>query len=329
MRIGLINVKKILLVYINMSDENEIKEQIKETNDELNQCIERWYQDNFPENLEHGKLNEYKGCCDDTEMNLLVECYHIFSNKGKPENVKKNKKQTLDKDFIRALVAYYYYMMVLENYIFNFIDKKYLKIHEITKIKDYIHDIPDDTSVIRNVLGYRIRVNKDSMILTDNDNNVYDFVLRSFNKDKIDNIVIHNIVDSAKNINSFDYKSYVIQKEKGTELLLEQPLEGKLEEKYKYIYQTDSETGKLIKVVAKSHLACFDNYHTEKSKKYFELFYKKSETINWVSLIRRKILHMNTLGFEGHKGGKRRRMKKNTKKNKRSLQKTRTKRGNL
>lgn len=306
-----------------MSDENEIKEQIKEANKSLNDCMIQWYKDNFPENLEHGKLNEYIGCCDDTEMNLLVECYNIFSNKGKPENVKKNKKYAVDKDFIRALVAYYYYMMVLENYIFNFIDEKYLKIDRIRKITDYIHDIPDDTSVIRNVNGYRIRVNKDSMILTDNDNNVYDFVLRPFNKDKIDNIVIHNIVDSAKNINNFDYKSYVIKKEKGTELLLEQPLEKILEEKYKYIYQTDPETGKLIKVVAKSHLACFDNYHTEKSKQYFELFYKKSETINWVSQIRRKILHMNTVGFEGHKGGKRRRMKKNTKKNKRSLQKTR------
>ena len=308
-----------------MSDENEIKEQIKEANKSLNDCITQWYKDNFPENLEHGKLNEYIGCCDDTEMNLLVECYHIFSNKGKPENVKKNKKYAVDKEFIKALVAYYYYMMVLENYIFYFIDEKYLKINRIRKITDYnIHDIPDDTSVIRNVLGYKIRVNKDSMILTDNDNNVYNFVLHPFHKDKIAQIVIHNIVDSAKNIDNFNvYKSYVILKEKGTELL-KQPLEEKLEEKYKYIYQTDSENGKLIKVVAKSHLACFDNYHSEKSRQYFELFYKSpSEKINWISQIRRKILHMNTVGFEGHTGGKRRRMKKNTKKNKRSLQKTR------
>lgn len=74
-----------------MSYENEIKTEIVKANESLNKCIEDWYIKHFPENLEHGKLNEYKGCCDDTEINLLVECYHIFSNKGKPENSKKNK----------------------------------------------------------------------------------------------------------------------------------------------------------------------------------------------------------------------------------------------
>jgi hypothetical protein len=277
-----------------MSDENEIKEQIKEANKPLNDSITQWYTDNFPENLEDGKLNEYKGCCDDTEMNLLVECYHIFSNKGKPKNVKKNKKQSLDNDFIKALVAYYYYMMVLENYIFNFIDEKYLKIDRIRKITDYVRgDILDDRSVEKMIDGHKIRVNKNSMLLLDNENNLYHFVVYPYDQDKTDTIVIHNTVDFAKNI----YNPYVILKEKGTELS-EQPFD----EKYKYIYQKQTESGQLNKVVAKSHLACFHKYHTEKSKQYFELFYKKSEPINWVSQIRRKILHMNTVVFDGHTG---------------------------
>ena len=287
-------------------------------NKSLNQCIEHWYQENFPENLEEDKLNEYKGCCDDKEIDLLVECYHIFSNKGKPENVKKNKKQSLDKDFIKALIAYYYYMMVLEHYIFIFIDEKYLKIDKIIKITDYITDIPEDNSVIRNINGHKIRVNKDTMLLKDNQSNWYNFVLYPTDKDKT-YVLIHNIVDTENNI----YNPYVIQKEKGKELS-EQQLDQDLNEKYKYIYQKQAESGKLIKVLAKEHLKCFDDYHTEKSKQYFELLYKSpSEKIAWISQIRRKILHMNTELFEGHKGGKRKNMKKYTKKNKRLLQKTR------
>ena len=303
-----------------MSDDTELKIEINEQNKPLNQCIERWYEENFPENLKDDKLNEYKGCCDDEEINLLVECYHIFSNKGKPENVKKNKKQTLDKDFIKALIAYYYYMMVLEHYSFIFMDEKYLKIDKIIKITDYITDIPENSSVIKTIDGHKIRVNKNTMLLKDNQSNWYNFVLHPTDKHKT-YVLIHNIVDSAKNIDNFNvYKSYVILKEKGTELLLEQPLEGK----YKYIYQKQAESEKLIKVFAKEHLACFDDYHTEKSKQYFELLYKSpSEKIGWISQIRRKILHMNMELFEGHKGGKRKNMKKYTKKNKRLLQKTR------
>lgn len=297
-----------------MSDENELITEFVKTNESLNKCIEDWYQDNFPENLKDDKLNEYKGCCDDTEMNLLVECYHIFSNKGKPENSKKNKKQSLDKDFIKALIAYYYYMMVLEHYIFIFIDEKYLKIDKIIKITDYITDIPEDNSVIRNINGHKIRVNKNTMLLKDNQSNWYNFVLYPTDKDKT-YVLIHNIVDTANNI----YNPYVILKENGKELL-EQQLEGK----YKYIYQKQSETGKLIKVLAREHLSCFDDYHTEKSKQYFELLYKSpSEKIIWISQIRRKILHMNTELFEGYQGGKRRNVKKYTKKNKKQLQKTR------
>ena len=295
-----------------MSYENEIKTEIVKVNESLNQCIEDWYIKHFPENLEHGKLNEYKGCCDDTEINLLVECYYIFSNKGKPENSKKNKKQTLDKDFIIALIAYYYYMMVLEHYSFIFMDEKYLKIHEINKIKHT--DIPENSSVIKNIDGHKIRVNKNTMLLQDDQNNWYNFVLYPTDKDKT-YVLIHNIVDTANNI----YNPYVILKENGKELL-EQQLEGK----YKYIYQKQSESGKLVKVLSREHLSCFDDYHTEKSKQYFELLYKSlSEKIIWISQIRRKILHMNTELFEGYQGGKRRNAKKYTKKNKRQLKKTR------
>jgi hypothetical protein len=53
----------------------------------------------------------------------LIRCYNIFS--------KNNDLQSLDNDGVKALVAYYYIIVVFENYMYDFIGKKYLRIvHE-------------------------------------------------------------------------------------------------------------------------------------------------------------------------------------------------------
>jgi hypothetical protein len=97
-----------------VSDE-QIKLLITKVTETLNKCIRNWYIYTIPTDLEH-----FKGCCDKDEINLLIKCYNIFS---------ENKKlQFLDYDAIKALVMYYYIVVVFENYVTNFIDKKYLKI---------------------------------------------------------------------------------------------------------------------------------------------------------------------------------------------------------
>jgi len=97
-----------------ISDE-QIKLLITEETKKLNKCITEWYRKNFP-----GDLVDFKGCCDEDEINLLIVCYNIFS---------ENKNlQALDYDFIKALLMYYYIVVVFEDYVHRFIDKKYLKI---------------------------------------------------------------------------------------------------------------------------------------------------------------------------------------------------------
>ena len=58
-----------------ISDE-QIKLSITEETKKLNKCITEWYRKNFPNDLD-----DFKGCCDEDEINLLVKCYNIFSEK--------------------------------------------------------------------------------------------------------------------------------------------------------------------------------------------------------------------------------------------------------
>lgn len=95
---------------------NEIKLSIIEETKKLNECILKYYNEAFPPE----DLKDFKHCCDEDELNLLIECYNIFSE--------KNKLQSLDKDFIKALIAYYYIIQVLEYYVPQYMDEKYLKI---------------------------------------------------------------------------------------------------------------------------------------------------------------------------------------------------------
>lgn len=102
-----------------VSDEQIILE-IKQETEKLNKCITEWYNETFPDDLD-----DFKGCCDTNEINILVKCYNIFS--------KNNNLQSLDYDFIKALLMYYYVIVVFEYYVDNLIVNKYLKIVSETK----------------------------------------------------------------------------------------------------------------------------------------------------------------------------------------------------
>lgn len=121
---------------------------IKET-EELNACVIQWYLDFFPDDL-----NEFTGCCNEDEINLLIRCYMIYREHN------SESLESVDKDFIKALVAYYYMIVVFENYIYNFIGKKYLRI-----VKEEDSRVPNNK------------------IFTGNDDNIYMYLWTKYDKD--------------------------------------------------------------------------------------------------------------------------------------------------
>lgn len=128
----------------------EIKSSIIEETAQLNSCLTEWYHNVFPDDLD-----EFKGCCNEDEINLLITCYMIYSEHN------SELLESLDKHFIKALVAYYYMIVVFENYIYNYIDEKYLRI-----VKEEDSQVPNNK------------------IFTDNDDNIYAYYWTKWDKDE-------------------------------------------------------------------------------------------------------------------------------------------------
>lgn len=99
------------------SDE-KLKLLIIEETEKLNECINEWYVKHFPNYLE----NDFKACCDEGEVKLLIECCNIFTL--------NNNLQSDDTDVVKALLVYYYNLGVLEHYVSKFIGKKYMYIEK-------------------------------------------------------------------------------------------------------------------------------------------------------------------------------------------------------
>jgi hypothetical protein len=145
-----------------ISNEEELSISIMEETNKLNKCIQEWYE----KFLEPNDLSDFKGCCDKDEINLLIRCYNIFS-----EN---NNLQSLDKDVVKALVAYYYIIQVLENNITGFIDEKYLRI-----VKEEPSKVPNNK------------------IFTDNAMNIYAYYWNKYD-DEEKYIEVHDTVDNIR-----------------------------------------------------------------------------------------------------------------------------------
>jgi hypothetical protein len=131
--------------FISSNNNNEkIKSLIIKETKILNNCIENWYK----RYLEEDDKQDFTGCCNEDEINLLIKCYNIFS-----EN---NDLQSLDTNAVKALIAYYYMLVVFEYYMNRYIGIQYLKI-----VKEQQPEDPKDP--------------KDSKdrYFQDNDDNVY------------------------------------------------------------------------------------------------------------------------------------------------------------
>jgi len=109
-------------------NDEEIKKSLMSEIIPFNKCIEEYYK----EKLFEDDLKDFQPCCNEDEINLLIRCYKIFS---------ENKhSQSLDIDFIRALLAYYYMLIVFENYIHDLAGNKYLKIVDEIDIPRKLND---------------------------------------------------------------------------------------------------------------------------------------------------------------------------------------------
>jgi hypothetical protein len=166
-----------------ISNEN-IKSSITEETYKLNKCVKEWYKTN----LESDDLQEFQGCCNEDEINLLIRCYNIFSE--------KKKLESLDKDFIRALVAYYYNLIVFENYMHEFIGEKYLKI-----VDEYPSKVPNNK------------------IFTDNNDNIYAYYWNKYDNEE-------NYIEVKDEINRKKY--YVSNKDRKADPYFYQDKEGKI-----------------------------------------------------------------------------------------------------
>jgi hypothetical protein len=93
----------------------ELKTIIQNTIKEINKCIVNW----FRRELRY-QIKNFNGCCKENELQLLVDCYNIFS--------KNTDSTSLNHDFLIALIKFYYIHHVFDYDIHSFVDEKFLQI---------------------------------------------------------------------------------------------------------------------------------------------------------------------------------------------------------
>ena len=85
----------------------ELIEKIKRLAEEINKCTLEWYARIMPD----GYDVEFTGCCDEDEINIIIECYEIFLK----NHSYVNKNVALKNTALKAIIAYYYSTQVFEH----------------------------------------------------------------------------------------------------------------------------------------------------------------------------------------------------------------------
>jgi hypothetical protein len=174
--------------FISSNNNNEkIKSLIMKETKILNNCVENWYK----RHLEEADKQDFTGCCNEDEINLLIKCYNIFS-----EN---NDLQSLDTNAVKALIAYYYMLVVFEYYMNRYIGIQYLKIVKEQQPKD-----PKDQK---------------DRYFQDNDNNVYAYFYEEGDdkKNYIEVVGINGQIYYVSNKNRENYP-YIYKDKKGNKI---------------------------------------------------------------------------------------------------------------
>lgn len=133
----------------------KMNEKMYEIIQKLNNCVKTWYNNYLPEYTSH-----FKPCCTKDEIINILDCYFIaidiFDNK-KDDNINED---IINEGIIKALIVYYYMLIVFENYIYHYIDEKYLKIVDEQYSEDKNKKIFIDN--IDNIYEYYICKDNDS-----------------------------------------------------------------------------------------------------------------------------------------------------------------------
>lgn len=88
----------------NATDSTQLERKIDEFVDEFNECLTQYYMEVWPDEYEIG---EFTRCCDESEKNLIKECYEIY---------RQHDKYTADTIALKAIILFYYSSQVLEYY---------------------------------------------------------------------------------------------------------------------------------------------------------------------------------------------------------------------
>jgi hypothetical protein len=128
----------------NKSMDTKIGEAIVDETSKLNKCIQNFLNDD-------NDIKDFTPCCNKYEINLLVYCYNIFFP----------NTSSVDMDFIKALIAYYYNLIVFEYYFSDFIEDKYLKI--VTEITENVNLVPGTGEIDTNKNNFKLVTNNYEM----------------------------------------------------------------------------------------------------------------------------------------------------------------------
>lgn len=137
---------------------------IKQYLEELNNCIDKWFKENFPKEYDQG---EFKPCCTDQELEVLLHAINIF---------KTNIEKYNDEEVAKGIIVYYYVSIVLPYYMAHQADQKFVSARVANDTlsgfysfimfgKDNIHNyVMDDDGVIYEVYKKLINIDENAYL---------------------------------------------------------------------------------------------------------------------------------------------------------------------
>ena len=107
---------------------------ITDTVKQLNRCIRDWYYDEYPGKKNINTRLEFKACCNEDEIRIILQCANIYLE----NNPTANKK-----DVLVAIISYYYEIQVLEYYLGDWEGVNFDCIKELNESSETIYQIRD------------------------------------------------------------------------------------------------------------------------------------------------------------------------------------------
>lgn len=221
--------------------------------EELNKCITLWLQKNYPEELTN---NLFLGCCNENELKMLTECFNIIRSQ-------QNFTKTNAYSILRAIIVYYYILIVMDYTHLIYTDYKYIYV-------DYIRYDSENNKIEivneeNNIYGTSVYDYDNIERFLDESGKPVEFKIDIIDNNNDDGIRIIYMPKDMKSINDIEVQN----------------------NKIKIYYKKDKP------VINKRYLACFD-YLLENYPDAIVIYQKLIISEEpWVKEIRKKIMNFN------------------------------------